>query len=202
MSTKTKLYLLFFTVLLLTFYYFVFRGTDNWKVKMPILSYVQPFSFTNQDGAAVTDKNLLNKITVVEYFFTTCKGICPKLNTNMKQVYEIYKNEPDFQILSHTCNPDTDSVSVLKHYSDSLQVNTKKWIFLTGRKDSLYQMARGSYLLDDPKNNVEKIEDQFIHTQFFALVDRQGKVRGKIYDGLKVLEVEQLKQDISKLLKE
>ena len=202
MSKKTKLYLLFFTVLLLTFYYFVFRGTDNWKVKMPILSYVQPFSFTNQDGAAVTDKNLLNKITVVEYFFTTCKGICPKLNTNMKQVYEIYKNEPDFQILSHTCNPDTDSVSVLKHYSDSLQVNTEKWIFLTGRKDSLYQMARGSYLLDDPKNNVEKIEDQFIHTQFFALVDRQGKVRGKIYDGLKVLEVEQLKQDISKLLKE
>ena len=202
MSKKTKLYLLFFTILLLTFYYFVFRGTDNWKVKMPVLSYVQPFSFTNQDGATITDKNLLNKITVVEYFFTTCKGICPKLNTNMKQVYEIYKNEPDFQILSHTCNPGTDSVSVLKHYSDSLQVNTQKWIFLTGRKDSLYQMARGSYLLDDPKNNVEKIEDQFIHTQFFALVDRQGKVRGKIYDGLKVLEVEQLKQDISKLLKE
>ena len=202
MPTKTKFYLLFFTILLLAFYYFVFRGTDNWKVKMPVLSYVQPFSFTNQDVEAVTDKNLLNKITVVEYFFTTCKGICPKLNTNMKQVYEIYKNEPDFQILSHTCNPDTDSVSVLKHYSDSLQVNTKKWIFLTGRKDSLYQMARGSYLLDDPKNNVEKIEDQFIHTQFFALVDRQGKVRGKIYDGLKMLEVEQLKQDISKLLKE
>ncbi len=202
MPTKTKFYLLFFTILLLAFYYFVFRGTDNWKVKMPVLSYVQPFSFTNQDGEVVTDKNLLNKITVVEYFFTTCKGICPKLNTNMKQVYEIYKNEPDFQILSHTCNPDTDSVSVLKHYSDSLQVNTEKWIFLTGRKDSLYQMARGSYLLDDPKNNVEKIEDQFIHTQFFALVDRQGKVRGKIYDGLKVLEVEQLKQDISKLLKE
>ncbi len=202
MSKKTIFYLLFFTVLLLGFYYFLFKGTDNWKVKMPILSYVQPFSFTNQDGGAVTDKELLNKITVVEYFFTTCKGICPKLNTNMKQVYEIYKKEPDFQILSHTCNPDTDSVSVLKHYADSLQVDTKKWIFLTGRKDSLYQMARGSYLLDDPKNNVEKIEDQFIHTQFFALVDREGKVRGKIYDGLKVLEVEQLKQDISKLLKE
>jgi len=202
MSNKTKFYLLFFTILLLGFYYFVFRGTDNWKVKMPILSYVQPFSFTNQDGEAVTDKNLLNKITVVEYFFTTCKGICPKLNTNMKQVYEIYKTAPDFQIISHTCNPDTDSVPVLKHYADSLKVDTKKWIFLTGRKDSLYQMARGSYLLDDPKNNVEKIEDQFIHTQFFALVDRQGKVRGKIYDGLKVLEVEQLKQDIAKLIKE
>ena len=202
MSTKTKFYLLFFTILLLAFYYFVFRGTDNWKVKMPVLSYVQPFSFTNQDGAAVTDKNLLNKITVVEYFFTTCKGICPKLNTNMKQVYEIYKKEPDFQILSHTCMPETDSVPVLKRYADSLGVNTDIWIFVNGRKDSLYQMARGSYLLDDPKNNVEKIEDQFIHTQFFALVDRNGKVRGKIYDGLKAIEVQQLKRDIAILLKD
>ncbi len=202
MSKKPVVYIVFFVVLVAGFYYFLFRGTDNWKVKMPVLSYVQPFSFTNQDGEKVTDKNLLNKITVVEYFFTTCKGICPKLNTNMKEIYAIYKNEPDFQILSHTCNPGTDSVSVLKHYADSLKVDTKKWIFLTGRKDSLYQMARGSYLLDDPKNNVEKIEDQFIHTQFFALIDRNGKVRGKIYDGLKQLEIEQLKQDISRLIKE
>jgi protein SCO1/2 len=202
MSKKPVAYILFFVVLIAGFYYFLFRGTDNWKVKMPVLSYVQPFSFTNQDGEKVTDKNLLNKITVVEYFFTTCRGICPKLNTNMKEIYSIYKDQPDFQILSHTCNPGTDSVPVLKRYADSLKVDTKKWIFVTGRKDSLYQMARGSYLLDDPKNNVEKIEDQFIHTQFFALIDRNGKVRGKIYDGLKQLEVEQLKQDISRLLKE
>lgn len=202
MSKKLITYIVFFSVLLIVFFFFVFRGTDNWKVKMPTLSYVKPFQFTNQDGQPVTDANLLNKITVVEYFFTTCKGICPKLNTNMKEVYMQFKEDPEFQILSHTCNPEIDSVSVLKHYADSLKVDTKKWIFVTGRKDSLYQMARGSYLLDDPKNNVEKIEDQFIHTQFFALVDRKGKVRGKIYDGLKALEIEQLKQDISKLLKD
>jgi protein SCO1/2 len=192
----------FFTVLLLAFFFFVFQGTDNWKVKMPTLSYVKPFHFTNQDGQPVTDADVLGKITVVEYFFTTCKGICPKLNTNMKEVYLQFKDEPEFQILSHTCNPETDSVPVLKHYADSLKVDTKKWIFVTGRKDSLYQMARGSYLLDDPKNNVEKIEDQFIHTQFFALVDRKGKIRGKIYDGLKTIEVQQLKRDISRLLKD
>jgi len=188
--------------LLVAFYYFLFKGTDNWKVQLPVLSYVQPFHFTNQDGQTFTDKELLNKITVVEYFFTTCKGICPKLNTNMKDIYSIYKDQADFQIVSHTCNPGTDSVPVLKRYADSLGVNTKTWVFLTGRKDSLYQMARGSYLLDDPKNNVEKIEDQFMHTQFFALIDRNGKVRGKIYDGLKALEIEQLKQDIAKLLKD
>ena len=202
MSKKFVVYLVFFTVLLGAFYYFLFKGTDNWKVKLPTLSYVKPFHFTNQDGQSVSDTNLLNKVTVVEYFFTTCKGICPKLNTNMKDIYVQFKDEPDFQILSHTCNPGTDSVPVLKHYADSLKVDTKKWIFVTGRKDSLYQMARGSYLLDDPKNNVEKIEDQFIHTQFFALVDRNGKIRGKIYDGLKSLEVQQLKTDIGRLLKD
>ena len=201
-NQKAIIYIVFFIVLITGFYYFLFRGTDNWKVKMPVLSYVQPFSFTNQDGEKVTEAVYQNKITVVEYFFTTCKGICPKLNTNMKGIYELYQKEPDFQIVSHTCNPGTDSVSVLKHYADSLQVNTAKWIFLTGRKDSLYQMARGSYLLDDPKNNVEKIEDQFLHTQFFALVDRNGKIRGKIYDGLKPIEVEQLKVDIGRLIKE
>ena len=202
MSKKLITYLVFFTVFLLAFFFFVFQGTDNWKVKMPTLSYVKPFHFTNQDGQPVTDADVLDKITVVEYFFTTCKGICPKLNTNMKEVYLQFKDEPEFQILSHTCNPETDSVPVLKHYADSLKVDTKKWIFLTGRKDSLYQMARGSYLLDDPKSNVEKIEDQFIHTQFFALVDRKGKIRGKIYDGLKTIEVQQLKRDISRLLKD
>jgi len=202
MSKKLLTYLIFFTLLLLGYFYFLFQGTDNWKVKLPTLSFVKPFHFTNQDGQPVTDADVLNKITVVEYFFTTCKGICPRLNTNMKEVYLQFKDEPDFQIFSHTCNPDTDSVAVLKHYADSLQVDTKKWIFITGRKDSLYQMARSSYLLDDPKNNVEKIEDQFIHTQFFALVDRNGKVRGKIYDGLKTLEVQQLKRDIARLLKD
>jgi protein SCO1/2 len=202
MSKKLLTYLIFFTLLLLGYFYFLFQGTDNWKVKLPTLSFVKPFNFTNQDGQPVTDSDVLNKITVVEYFFTTCKGICPRLNTNMKEVYLQFKDEPDFQIFSHTCNPDTDSVSVLKHYADSLNVDTKKWIFITGRKDSLYQMARSSYLLDDPKNNVEKIEDQFIHTQFFALVDRNGKVRGKIYDGLKTIEVQQLKRDIAILLKD
>ena len=202
MSKKWLTYIIFFSLLLVAFYYFLFRGTNNWKVQLPVLSYVQPFQFTNSEGQAFSDKELLHKVTVVEYFFTTCKGICPKLNTHMKDIYEVYKNEPDFQIVSHTCNPGTDSVPVLKRYADSLKVDTKKWIFLTGRKDSLYLMARGSYLLDDPKNNVQKIDDQFIHTQFFALVDREGKVRGKIYDGLKTLEIEQLKQDIARLLKD
>ena len=202
MRNKTLVYLVFFVLLVTGFYYFLFRGTDTWKKKLAVLSYVKPFRFTTQDGLPFTDRDMLGKVTVVDYFFTTCKGICPKMNNNMRTVYEEFKNETDFLILSHTCNPGTDSVPQMKHYADSMKVNTAKWTFVTGRKDSLYQMARSAYLLDDPRNNVEKIEDQFMHTQFFALVDKTGKVRGQVYDGLKQAELEKLKKDIRSLLAE
>jgi protein SCO1/2 len=202
MSKKLIGYLVFFAVLVAAFYYFLFQGTDNWKVKLPQLSYVKPFMFRNQDGVPFTEKDMLGKVSVVEYFFTTCKGICPKMHVGMKGVYDAYKDNPDFMIVAHTCDPEIDSVPRLKFYADSMKIDTKKWVLLTGRKDSLYQMARNSYLLDDPKNNFEKIEDQFIHTQFFALVDKSGKVRAQIYDGLKADELEKLKKDIGILLKE
>jgi protein SCO1 len=82
-----------------------------------------------------------------------------------------------------------------------MKVNTARWWFVTGRKDSLYLTARNSYLLDDSENNLQNIEDEFLHTQFFALVDKQAQVR-KIYDGLKKEELQQLKKDIADLLKE
>ena len=82
-----------------------------------------------------------------------------------------------------------------------MSVDTRKWIFLTGRKDSLYNMARVSYTIDDPANNLKSLEDDFLHTQFWALVDRNGDVR-KIYDGLRESEVNMLIRDARKLLAE
>ena len=110
-------------------------------------------------------------------------------------------NENDFLILSHTCDPEIDSVPQMKKYSDSLGVNTSKWVFLTGRKDSLYNMARVSYTIEDPTKNLKSIDDDFLHTQFWALVDKNGDVR-KIYDGLKESEVRELIIDAKKLLKD
>jgi protein SCO1/2 len=202
MSKKSWVYIGFFTVLVVIFY-FVLTALipDFGKKKLPVISYVQPFSFTNQDGKQVTDKDVAGKVYVAEFFFTTCKGICPMMNNNMKKVYEKYKNENNFLILSHTSDPEIDSPPVLKHYADSMKVSTSNWIFLTGRKDSLYRMARGSYVIDNPDNNLVDIKDQFLHSQNWALVDKKGDVR-KIYDGLKGQEVNELMADIEKLLKE
>jgi protein SCO1/2 len=123
------------------------------------------------------------------------------MNANLRPVYEKYKNEPNFLILSHTVNPSTDSVSRMRHYADSLGVDAGHWLFLTGPKDSLYLAARLSYLLDDPKNNLSPIDEQFIHTQFFALVDKNGNVRS-ITDGLKKDELAEMQKEIDELLKE
>ena len=202
MSKKLKFYIIFFVVLVLGFYYALTQVIPGFgKVKLPILSYVQPFRFTNQDGKYVTNQDVTGKVYVAEYFFTTCQSICPIMNTNMVDVYQQYKDEPDFLILSHTCDPDNDSVAQIKKYADSLSVNTKQWIFLTGPKDSLYMAARNSYLLDDSENNLQNINDQFLHTQYFALVDKKGQVR-KIVDGLKKEELQELKKYIGALLKE
>src|SRR3954470_19005393 len=199
---KLLTYSLFFMGLIILFLFFVFWGTDNWKTKLPMLATVQPFAFTAEDGKIFTERDMQGKVCVVNYFFTTCKGICPRMNGNMKKIYEEFKDQPDFLIVSHTCDPETDSASTLLKYAQKMQVNTNKWVFLTGRKDSLYQQARNSYLLDDPKNSVKDIDDQFLHTQFFALIDKDGNVRGQIYDGLKEADLKQLESDIKTLLNE
>lgn len=200
MSRKGIFYVGFFVLLAVGFYFmssYLIPGFNDRKLE-PI-SKVGPFSFVNQDGQTVTNKDVAGKIYVAEYFFTTCPGICPMMNDNMKQVYSKYKDNPDFLILSHTCDPKTDSAAQLRRYADSMGVNTNQWIFLTGRKDSLYNMARLSYTIDDPANHFTNIEDDFLHTQFWALVDRKGNVL-KIYDGLKQKEINRLIKDIKKEL--
>jgi len=202
MKKKAVIYISFFVLLIAGFYWALKLFIPGFgQTALPVLNYVQPFNFTRQDGREVTEKDVAGRVYVAEYFFTTCKGICPKMNTNMKTIYDRFRNEKDFLILSHTVDPETDSVGRMKKYADSLGANPLNWWFLTGRKDSLYHAARSSYLLDDPKNGNSRIEDQFIHTQFFALVDKNGQVR-KIYDGLKKDELDELMRDVPTLLNE
>jgi protein SCO1/2 len=201
MSKKIFFYIGFFVLLLAAFYLILFAGTDFWRKKLPVMNDVKEFAFVNQLGDTITNQQVAGKVQVVEFFFTTCTGICPKMNTNMLKIASEFKEEEDFLILSHTVDPDKDSVARMKHYADSLQVDHKKWWLLTGTKAKLYEAARHSYLLDDKNNETTAIEEQFIHTQLFALVDKSGNLRG-IYDGLKKDELTKLDKDIRLLLKE
>jgi protein SCO1/2 len=202
MSRKTIFYIVFFFFLVIGFYL-----TMSWlipgfgKSRLEPIGRVAPFSFINQDGNKVTDKDVSGKVFVAEYFFTTCKSWCPIMHANMKLVYDEFKNEKDFLILSHTSDPATDSAARLKKYADSLNVDTRKWIFLTGTKDSLYKQARYSYKIDDPHNNPLSNDVDFLHSQFFSLVDKNGVVR-KIYEGIDRNDVDRMMKEIEVLLKE
>ena len=201
MRRKIILYLGIFLLLLGGFYLGIFWGTDYWKKKLPTINNVKPYSFVNQNGDTITEGQMAGKVQVVAFFFTTCKGICPKMNTALMKIYEDNLKEEDFIILSHTVDPDTDSVGRLRYFADSLQLNPTRWMMLTGSKEKLYEAARKSYLLDDQQDESAAIADQFIHTQLFALVDRSGGVRG-IYDGLEKKEMKKLSEDIGRILNE
>lgn len=205
MKKKIIFYSTFIVVLVGLFYFSLSFIKGFFDVKLPVMSYVQDFSFTDQNGQPVNEHNLDGKVYVTNYFFTTCKGICPKMNFNLSGVYDQFKNDKNFAILSHSSMPETDSVPLLKAYQEKMigseRNNIAKWYFVTGNKDSLYKMARQSYLLDNPKNNSINISEAFIHTQFFSLVDKHARVRG-IYDGLKPDEIARMEKDIKTLLKE
>jgi protein SCO1/2 len=201
MTRKLFIYVGFFLLLLTVFYLALFWGNDLWRKKLPRLNQVKPFEFVNQLGDTITNRNVAGKVQVVEFFFTTCKGICPKMNTNMDKVAKEFISEEDLMFLSHTVDPETDSVARLKYFADSLKINPARWLLLTGSKEKLYEAARKSYLLDNQQDETAAIEEQFIHTQLFALVDKEGFVRG-IYDGLDVKELKKLSADIPLVLNE
>ncbi len=203
MSKRIWFYIGFFTVLVIGFFLVLSYTIPGFAhPKFPPISTVQSFAFPDQDGKIITNQDVNGKVYVATFFFTTCTSVCPRLNNNLKPVHTAFKNEPNFLILSFTCDPSRDSVARLKWYADSLlNVDTKKWLFLTGDKDSLYTMARHSYMIDDPKNGEQSGETDFLHTQLIALVNKKGEVV-KIYDGLKPSEIQQMEGEIKKLLKE
>jgi protein SCO1/2 len=160
---------------------------------------VKPFWFINQYGEKVTEETVKGKIYVTDFFFTTCQSICPIMSTELERVYKQFQHRDDVLILSHTVAPEEDSVNVLMDYARLHGVKDKKWLFVTGDKKHLYEMARKSYLLnaEDGKGD----EEDFIHTQNFALVDKEGHLRG-FYDGTDSTEVSRLLIDIQLLLEE
>lgn len=160
---------------------------------------VSDFSFVNQNGDTVTQKDYEGKVYVADFFFTTCGSICPKMTTNMADVQKAILNNPKVKLLSHTVFPEVDSVSVLKAYAVKHGVIDSKWNLVTGDKKEIYKIARKSYLavkLGRP----DQLYDM-VHTENFVLVDQKRRVRG-FYDGTNKEEMQRLLADIDFLCNE
>ncbi len=157
------------------------------------------FTFVNQDSTLVTNETLRDKIYVADFFFTSCRTICPIMKTQMLRVYQSTLNDPDVLIVSHTIDPEYDTVALLHDYAERLGVSSEKWHFLTGNKDSIYYIAQTRYFATAMEDQSEP--EGFIHSGAFLLIDKKGRIRGK-YDGTKEEDVNRLLVDIEKLRKE
>ncbi len=160
---------------------------------------IQNFSFINQDGKTVTEKDFDGSVYVTDFFFTTCHTICPIMSTQMERVAKHFNGNPEVKFLSHTVDPEIDTVEQLKAYAIKHNADAKQWMFVTGEKKALYDIARTSYLLDASEGNGGP--DDFIHTQNFALIDKDKRIRG-YYDGTDSTQMNQLIKDIDLLLAE
>jgi len=157
------------------------------------------FKLVDQDSALVTQETLRGKIYVADFFFTSCRTICPIMKTQMLRVYESVQNDPEVLLVSHTIDPEYDTVALLHDYAERLGVKSDKWHFLTGAKDSIYYLAQTSYFATAMEDETDP--DGFIHSGAFLLIDKKGRIRGK-YDGTKETDVNQLLKDIEILKKE
>lgn len=207
-KNKTSIFLIVFFLILATAFVTYSLKYLKKPDTLPVISAntghkVKDFSFVNQEGDTITLDYVKGKIYVVEYFFTTCKGICPKMNENMSTVYEAFRGNDQVKILSHTVDPKKDTVEAMKAYSLRFEADPEQWMFLTGDKKELYDIARYSYLVSasDESETVD-IQSDFIHTDRFVLVDQDGYLRGRFYTGTDPEEVQQLIGDIKTLLKE
>jgi len=160
---------------------------------------VGDFRFLDQDSAWVTNDTFVGKIYVADFFFTSCPTICPIMKTQMVRIYQEFETNPEVALLSHSIDPEHDTVAVLKEFSERLGVKSDKWHFVTGNKDEIYDLGETSYMVvagEDPG-----APGGYIHSGAFLLVDKERRIRG-VYDGTIAEEVDQLMADMKILLKE
>jgi protein SCO1/2 len=163
--------------------------------------YIKDFSFVNQEGKTITQKNLDGCIYVADYFFCTCQSICPIMSDEMELLAKHYKGDKEIKFISHTVNPENDSVPVLADYAKAHHADPSQWFLVTGDKKELYNLARTSYLIAATTGTGDGGVNDFIHSEYFVLVDKEKHIRA-MYDGTNHKDMLKLMEDIEVLKKE
>lgn len=175
------------------------RMVDGKMVVDTEYATVPDFFFLNQDSIAVTQETVKGKIYIADFFFVTCPTICPIMKKQMIRVFEKYKGDTNILLLSHTIDPEHDTIALLKDYSTRLGSDGKQWMFLTGNREAIYDLAEKGYYATAMPDSTEP--GGYVHSGGFILVDGQRRVRG-IYNGTDEAEVAHLMDDIDMLIKE
>ncbi|MFN5346138.1 MAG: SCO family protein [Bacteroidota bacterium] len=181
------------------------KTVDGNQINDTVYHNISGFSLLDQDSSQVTEKIFKGKIHIASFFFTTCGTICPKMSNQMMRVQHAFEKDTNVVIVSYTVDPEHDTPSVLKEYALKHMAIQNKWFLLTGDKKTIYDLARNSYLLNAGQGDGGP--DDFIHSEMFVLVDKEGRIRGGkdkkgnilTYDGTNILDVNRLLEDVNVL---
>lgn len=171
---------------------------------LPLYGELPSFSLIAHTGDPISLDDLRGKVWVANFFFTTCRSICPIMQENVAtEVYATLKDNPQVRLVSFTVDPEHDTPEVLAKYARGKGASPDRWIFVTGAKKDIYQLARKGFKLaaEDTPEYIQGTKHDFIHSEKLVLVDRQGRIRG-YYSGLDVEQVRQLVRDVERLLRE
>ncbi len=177
--------------------------------KLQKIGSAPQFELTDQNNQKITNANYKGKVYVLEFFFTTCPTICPKMNQSMIEIQNKFFGNPNFGIVSISIDPEHDTSEVLKEHATTLGVKSSNWHFLTGDKKYIYDLANKGFNLYAGENS--KVNGGFEHSGLFALIDKNGNIRCRkddygnpilYYDGLDKAGVKAIQQDIAILLRE
>ena len=177
--------------------------------KLVMIGPAPKFELTNQNNDTINNESFKGKVYVVEFFFTTCPSICPKMNQSMLLIEKKFFGNPNFGIASITIDPNHDTAKVLKEHAEFLGVKSTSWQFLRGDQDYIYSIANKGFNLYAASNS--NVAGGFEHSGLFALIDKDGNIRCRkddygnpilYYDGLEKKGVRDIQQDISILLEE
>lgn len=184
-------------------------NTNVTEDKLTKIGPAPKFELMNQDNVSITNESYKGKVYVLEFFFTTCPSICPKMNQSMLLIEKKFFGNPNFGIVSITIDPVHDTPEILKEHAALLGVKSSNWNFLTGDKDYIFDLANKGFNLYAGENS--KVNGGFEHSGLFALVDKEGNIRCRkddfgnpilYYDGLDKSGVRDIQQDINVLLEE
>jgi protein SCO1/2 len=166
---------------------------DGEAIKDTVYYSIPPFKLVDQNGDTLTNSNFDGSIYIANFFFASCKDICPKMNAKVETIVSKLAEYPQVKFISHTVDPENDSAAVLAQYATKFKAKAGIWYFVTGSKDDIFKAGQG-YLLP------VSIEDKTIdHSQQLILVDQNRHIRG-IYDGLDDKDIRRIKEDIKVLL--
>ena len=184
-------------------------NSSNEDGKLEKIGPAPKFELLNQDNLKISDETYKGKVYVLEFFFSTCPSICPKMNQSMLEIEKTFFGNPNFGIVSITIDPEHDTPAVLKEHREFLGVKSSNWNFLTGDKTYIFDLSNKGFNLYAGQNN--KAQGGFEHSGLFALIDKNGNIRCRkdefgnpilYYDGLDKKGVRDIQQDIAILLKE